>query len=326
MGVEVRVVQKTTAEKRCYQQYEKKIIHRLFIQLLYSFAALTGIFLSILRVFLPLPKKYGHNSDRHMVYCRVISGGINPVDAKRLYGDKLPESLLPLVEWFVDQRICGIDFSGIVISAPKESGFKPGNAVYGTIPPFSGSFCEHVLAPSDFIALKPKNLTFAEAAVVPLVGLTTLQALEDCQIRTGSHVLVLGASGGTGHFAVQMARAKGAARVTAVCGARNREFVMGLGADEVVCYDSEEVQQGGGGGVGGVMRALQRIVERHGKVDIVFDSVSSHDPRDQLASYEHQIHALRSKEGEVGAVLKTDGKYLMLGGLWHDWLKAHLLR
>jgi hypothetical protein len=99
--------------------------------------------------------------------------------------------------------------------------------------------------------------------------------------------------------------------------------VIGLGADEVVCYDSEEVQQQG---AGGVIRALQKIVERRGKVDIVFDSVSSHDPRDQLASYEHQIHATRSREGEAGAILKNDGKYLMLGGLWHDWVKAHLLR
>jgi NADPH:quinone reductase-like Zn-dependent oxidoreductase len=217
MGVEVRVVEKTTSEKRSYQQYAKKATHRLLLQLLYSLAAISGFVLSFLRVFLPLPKKYGHNSDRQLVYCRVVSGGINPVDAKRLYGDKLPESLLSLVEWFVDERICGIDFSGVVVSAPKESEFKPGDAVYGTIPPFSGSFCEYVLAPSDFIAHKPTNLTFAEAAVVPLVGLTTLQALEDCQIREGSHVLVLGASGGTGHFAVQMAKAKGSGCVTAVC-------------------------------------------------------------------------------------------------------------
>jgi hypothetical protein len=321
MGVEVKEIPKTTKEKKHYQQYENSMINRILIHILYFFAELAGVILSFLRLIIPtMPKKFGYNEQRHLVYCQVISGGINPVDAKRLYGDKMQHFLLPLVEWFVDQRICGIDFSGIVISAPKESGFNPGDAVYGTIPPFSGSFCEYVLAPSDFIALKPKNLSFAEAAVVPLIGLTTLQALEDCHMKPGMHVLVLGASGGTGHFAVQMAKAKRSGHVTAVCGLRNRDFVFDLGADEVICYDSPEVKQIG------MIKTLQKIVQLHGKVDIVFDSVSSHDPRDRLSSYEHQIREVRRNEGEEGAILKQDGKYLMLGGLWNDWLKAHLMR
>lgn len=320
MGVEVKEVPKTTLEKKYYQKYAKSSLNCVMLQILYWIADICGVILAVLRFILPIPKKYGYNKDRHMIYCQVISGGVNPVDAKRLYGDKMPHFLLPLVEWFVDERICGIDFSGIVINAPKESGFKPGDHVYGTIPPFSGSFCEYVLAPSDFIALKPKTLTFSEAAVVPLVGLTTLQALEDCHMKPGMHVLVLGASGGTGHFAVQMAKAKQSGFITAVCGSRNRDFVLGLGANEVVCYDNSEVKKIG------VIKSIQNIVKKHGKVDIVFDSVSSHDPRDRISSYEHQIEEVRKKEGEEGAILKKEGTYLMLGGLWNDWLKAHIMR
>lgn len=321
MGVRVlENIPKTTSEKKFYQQPSTSIIHWLFLHILYWIADICGLILSFLRFIFPIPKKYGENKNRYMVYCQVISGGINPVDAKRLYGDKMPHFMLPFVEMFVDQRICGIDFSGIVISAPKESGFKPGDAVYGTIPPFSGSFCEYVLAPSDFIALKPKNLTFAEAAVVPLVGLTTLQAFDDCHLKPGMHVLVLGASGGTGHFAVQMAKAKQSGYITAVCGSRNRDFVSDLGADEVVCYDDPNVKEVG------IIKTLQNIVKKHGKVDIVFDSVSSHDPRDRILSYEHQIAEVRKREGEEGAILSKDGTYLMLGGLWNDWFKAHVMR
>jgi len=275
------------------------------------------IILGVLRIFFPIPPEYGACKSRQMVYCRVINGGVNPVDAKRLYGDKLPHWCLSLVEMVVEGRVCGIDFSGEVIDAPPDSGFKPGDAVFGTMPPFVGAYCEFVLAPTDSISFKPKNLSHAEASVLPLVGLTALQALEDCGICPGVHVLVLGASGGTGHVAVQIARAKRAGCVTAVCGSRNRDFVRELGADEVVCYDDKDVIR-----AGGVVEVLSEIVGRRGEVDIVFDSVSSHDPRDRKCSYEHQI---RSRKG-ADRVLSRRGIYLMLGGLWYDWLKAHILR
>lgn len=276
-----------------------------------------GVILKFLRVIFPIPGQYGYCKDRQLIYCKVISGGINPVDAKFLYGDKMPHWCLPLVKWFVNERICGIDFSGIVINAPKDSGFNPGDAVYGTIPPFSGSFCEYVLAPSDFISLKPKNITFAEASVVPLVGLTTLQAFEDNHLHSGMHVLVLGASGGTGHFAVQMARAKASNTIiTAVCGSKNRDFVLSLGANNVICYDSEEVKQVG------IIKVLQKIVQQHGQVDIVFDSVSSHDPRDRVFSYEYQIQEA-AKRSEKERILKKEGKYIMFVFIY--WLVRYVL-
>jgi NADPH:quinone reductase-like Zn-dependent oxidoreductase len=277
-----------------------------------------GYILSILRVFFRIPPQYGYLRDRKLIYCKVLCGGINPVDAKRLYGDKLPHSLLPIVEWFVNRRVCGIDFSGVVVSAPPGSDFSPGDEVYGTIPPFTGSFCEYVLAPSDFIALKPKNLSFAEASVIPLVGLTTMQSLEDCGMLPGMHVLVLGASGGTGYFAVQMAKAMGAATVSAVCGMKNEDFVRRLGADEVLCYDSPSLSSS----PGGILSALQALAKRKGRANIVFDSVSSHDPRDQVSSYETQIRGCEGSD----AVMVEGGSYIRLGGLWDDWARAHAKR
>ena len=289
-----------------------------------------GVFscaLKILRPFLSfIPGVYGSCPDRKLVYCRVKSVGINPVDAKRLYGDKLPHFLLPLVELIVEGQICGIDFSGVVEEDCPGSGFSAGDEVFGTIPPFVGSCADFVLAPSDSIAHKPRNFSHVEAAVVPLVGLTSLQALDECQLRPGAHVLVLGASGGTGYFAVQIAKIQYAGCVTAVCGTRNKEFVKSLGADEVICYDQNDSYDSHEctkkRGSEGVLVALQDIVEKHGEVDIVFDAVSSHDPRDQQVSYEHLICNCPNTK----RILSKTGRYILLGGLWYDWLKAHVKR
>ena len=142
--------------------------------------------------------------------------------------------------------------------------------------------------------------------MVPLVGLTTLQSMSDQDLKIGEHVLVLGASGGTGHFAVQVAKAKGA-RVTAVCGSSNMEFVKGLGADVVIDYTQ-----------GDVLDALRAEVSHHGPFDLVFDSVSSHDPRDSKFTYEQRIRAACPK------LIK--GNYVFIGGLVNDWLRAHVKR
>ena len=99
----------------------------------------------------------------------------------------------------MEGRICGIDFSGVVLEAARGSPFKPGDLVYGTVPPFTGSMAEIVVTPSDFIAIKPKTLSHAKAAAVPLVGLSILEMFDDLRLTSDDHVLVIGASGGTGH-------------------------------------------------------------------------------------------------------------------------------
>ncbi len=245
---------------------------------------------------------------RPYVVCRVYGGGVNPVDAKFLYGDKLPHAFLPLVQRKIEAHVCGIDFSGVVVEAPAGRQYAVGDRVFGTIPPLAGTFAEYVRAPLDSIALLPENLSFAEGCVVPLVGLTALQAFQDNRLAAGQHVLVLGASGGTGHVAVQVAKIKGAC-VTALCGQRNADFVRSLGADQVITYDADDF-----------MASFAAVVRACGPFDLVFDSVSSHDPRDARFAYERRIRRARPR------LLREDGMYIFIGGRVDDWVRAHARR
>jgi NADPH:quinone reductase-like Zn-dependent oxidoreductase len=137
----------------------------------------------------------------------------------------------------------GCDFSGTVVRVGSSDGgsFQVGDAVYGCARFDSmGSFAEYLAVDTTCLALKPTCLTFNEAAAVPLVAQTSFQALVDCG-KTQKHerVLILGASGGTGSFAVQIAKALGA-YVVATTSTRNAEFVKELGADEVIDYTSQD--------------------------------------------------------------------------------------
>ncbi|WP_375373460.1 NAD(P)-dependent alcohol dehydrogenase [Micromonospora sp. ATA51] len=128
----------------------------------------------------------------------------------------------------------GLDLAGLVTAVgPGVTGFTPGDAVYGT---GAGSFAEYALAPADRLAPKPANLTYAEAAAVPVSGQTALTAVRDAaRVRPGQRVLVIGAGGGVGSYAVQLARAAGA-HVTGLCGPGKLDLVRSLGAVEVVDY------------------------------------------------------------------------------------------
>lgn len=121
------------------------------------------------------------------------------------------------------------------------TGFEPGEEVYGI---GAGSFAEYVAVQPGKLAAKPSSLSFEEAAAVPISGLTALQAVRDHgRIAAGEKVLVLGASGGVGSFAVQIAKALGA-EVTGVCGTASQEAVRGLGADHVVDYTRQDPTDG----------------------------------------------------------------------------------
>jgi NADPH:quinone reductase-like Zn-dependent oxidoreductase len=120
--------------------------------------------------------------------------------------------------------------------------FHPGDAVYGAI---SHAFAEYASAPAGRLALKPTNLTFEQAAAVPTAGITALQGLRDAgKVRPGQRVLINGAAGGVGSFAVQIGKALGA-EVTGVCSTRNVEMLRSLGADHVVDYTREDFTRGG---------------------------------------------------------------------------------
>ena len=141
----------------------------------------------------------------------------------------------------------GADVAGRVEAAGRDiRRFQPGDEVYGDIASFGkGSFAEYIAVPERVLAPKPVNLTFAEAAAVPMAALTALQGLRDQgQIRPGQKVLVNGASGGVGTFALQLAKVFGA-EVTAVCSTRNLDKARALGADHVIDYTQEDFTQNG---------------------------------------------------------------------------------
>jgi NADPH:quinone reductase-like Zn-dependent oxidoreductase len=178
------------------------IVYNLACFVMYFVRLFAGI------AHISIPPPYGSHPNRKYVLVTVVAAGVNPVDAKWLYGDKVP-ALLFLIQKYLNHRICGIDFAGIVTEAQPGSGFIAGDEVFGTVPPSLGSFAEVVRVPTDFINLKPKNLTFKESAACPLVGLTIVQMFEEVRLTKGKHVLVIGASGGTGHVAVQVAKYQG---------------------------------------------------------------------------------------------------------------------
>ncbi len=137
--------------------------------------------------------------------------------------------------------LLGGDFAGVVDNVgPEVTGFAPGDEVYGGK---AGAIVEYLMAPKS-IAPKPAALTFEEAASVPTAGVTALQALRDHgRLQAGQHVLVNGASGGVGTFAVQIAKAMGA-HVTAVCSTAKVATARSIGADEVIDYTVEDFTRG----------------------------------------------------------------------------------
>jgi NADPH:quinone reductase-like Zn-dependent oxidoreductase len=141
-----------------------------------------------------------------------------------------------------NQRL-GADLAGRVEAVGTNvTQFQPGDEVYGA---YAGGFAEYVSVPEKRLALKPTNLSFEEAASVPVAALTALQGLRDAgQIQSGQKVLISGASGGVGTFAVQIAKSFGA-EVTAVCSTRNREMARSLGADHVIDYTREDFTRNG---------------------------------------------------------------------------------
>jgi NADPH:quinone reductase-like Zn-dependent oxidoreductase len=140
------------------------------------------------------------------------------------------------------QPVPGFDVAGIVRSVGSEvTRFVPGDEVYGIA---NGSFAEYAAASEDKLVPKPSSLSFDAAAVVPISGITALEALTDVgKLQAGQHVLIVGASGGVGTYAVQLAKALGA-EVTGVASAAKAELVYSLGADHVIDYRTNYLEDG----------------------------------------------------------------------------------
>ncbi len=177
------------------------------------------------------------------VLVRVCAASVNRIDWYGVTGTPLVSRPLTGLRR-PRSHLLGADFAGVVEAVGSDvTEFQPGDGVFGGRSAGSGSFAEYVCA-RDGIARKPANLSFEQAAAVPLSALTALQGLRDRgRLVPGQHVLVNGASGGVGTFAVQIAKALGA-EVTAVCSTRNVEQSGALGADHVVDYTRDDFTRG----------------------------------------------------------------------------------
>jgi NADPH:quinone reductase-like Zn-dependent oxidoreductase len=154
------------------------------------------------------------------VLIKVYAAAINPVDWKRR------------------ARIPGFDAAGVIDSVgPGVSAWKPGDAVFALA---NGAYTQYALAGADNVVAKPKSFTFAEAAAIPIAGVAAYRAVEEAHVAAGQRVVIIGAAGGVGSFAVQLAKARGA-RVVAVGHSSQQAFLQGLGSDEFVAYDKDDV-------------------------------------------------------------------------------------
>ncbi len=187
------------------------------------------------------------------ILVKVRAAGLNPFDWHVMRGSPYPIRFSSGLRRPTSVQRLGIDYSGIVDAVGRTvTTIAPGDAVFGGA---RGALSEYLLVPADGPVTKPDNLTFEQAASVYIAGLTALQGLRDkAQLQRGQHVLINGASGGVGTFAVQLAKVLGA-EVTGVQSGRNLDLVRSLGADHVIDYTKEDFTSGG---------------ERY---DVVFDNV-----------------------------------------------------
>src|SRR6184192_2215265 len=215
------------------------------------------------------------NDDQILV--RVRAASVNPYDWHFIEGTpKIMRAMGVGLRKPKDIQL-GVDFAGTVEAVGKNvTQFKPGDEVFGGR---GGAFAQYVCPRATrAVALKPANVSFEEAASVNIAGITALQALRDKgKVQPGQKVLINGASGGVGTFAVQIAKSFGA-EVTGVCSTRNLDLVRSLGADHVIDYTKEDFAKG---------------AERY---DVILDNVPNHSL------------------SEIRRVLNPKGKYVLIGG------------
>jgi NADPH:quinone reductase-like Zn-dependent oxidoreductase len=177
------------------------------------------------------------------VLIRVCAASVNPYDWHFMRGTPHVVRIVAGLRKPTDTR-SGVDVAGRVEAVGRNvTQFKPGDAVFGTC---KGAFAEYACTPESAVVMKPDNVTFEQAASVPIAAFTALQGLRDKgKIRRGQKVLVNGAAGGVGTFAVQIARSFGA-EVAGVCSTRNVDMVRSIGADQVIDYTRQDFTEGQG--------------------------------------------------------------------------------
>jgi NADPH:quinone reductase-like Zn-dependent oxidoreductase len=215
------------------------------------------------------------NDDQILV--RVRAASVNPYDWHFIEGTPYIMRMMGVgLRKPKDTRV-GVDFAGTVEAVGKNvTQFKPGDDVFGGK---GGAFAEYVCRRAEgAVALKPTNITFEQAASINIAGITALQGLRDKgKVQPGQKVLINGASGGVGTFAVQIAKSYGA-EVTGVCSTRNLDLVRSLGADHVIDYTKED------------------FAKSEQRYDVILDNVPNHSL------------------SECRRILTPNGKYVMIGG------------
>jgi len=175
------------------------------------------------------------------ILVKIYAASANPLDWHRMRAAPFLVRLGEGLRKPGDPRL-GADMAGQVEAVGSNvTQFQPGDEVFGMC---NGTFAEYVCASTETVATKPANATFEQAAAVPVAAFTALQGLRKGQIQSGQQVLVNGASGGVGTFAVQIARSFGA-EVTGVCSTRNLEMVRSIGADHAIDYTQEDFTRNG---------------------------------------------------------------------------------
>jgi 2-desacetyl-2-hydroxyethyl bacteriochlorophyllide A dehydrogenase len=212
------------------------------------------------------------------VLVKVLAASVNQADGHLLSGTPFPVRFT--AGFFKPKhQVLGADISGVIERVGKNvTQFKIGEHVYGDLSGNGfGGFAEYAVAKEKVLAKKPNNLTFEEAAALPMASVTALQGLRDLgKIKKGDEVLINGASGGVGGFAIQIAKAFGA-KVTAVCSGRNVNQAKALGADEVIDYSK------------------RNFTLENKEYDLIFDGPVNHSLR------------------EIAGVLKDRGRYVAFG-------------
>lgn len=216
---------------------------------------------------------------------KVQAASVNPLDWHYMRGEPYVMRLMGAGIGAPKDHSMGVDFAGIVEAVGKNvTAYKVGDEVFGAS---GGAFGEYANVKQNRVTLKPDNATFEQAAAVPVAALTALQALRDKgRVKAGEKVLINGASGGVGTYAVQIAKALGA-EVTGVCSTRNVDMVQSIGADHVIDYKRSDFTHGGQ------------------LYDVVVDIIGN--------------HSLRAVRG----VLNPGGRLVMVGGPSDDpWIGA----
>ena len=239
------------------------------------------------------------------VLLRVRAAGVNPLDWHYMRGAPYVGRIGMGGLSGPKPKIRGVDVAGSVEAVGKNvNTLRPGDDVFGWC---GGAFAEYASALEDHFVVKPANMTYEEAAAVPVAAVTALQGLRDVgKLRSGQLVLINGAAGGVGTFAVQIAKSFGAT-VTGVCGSRNVELVKSIGADRVIDYTLEDFT-----------KSAQRY-------DVILDNAGNHSisaVRSALAAGGSLVYNSGASMGRIAmaALLSRTGQkvFTFLANLTHE--------